>query len=206
GVWNATNTQWLNQNGDVPVVWAGNHAAFKNQPGGVSGGTVTVVGTQSFTGLQFVDDGYQLQGSGALETLAGGSEIRVLADNAEISTEITGTGGITKTQDGTLVLSGANTYQGGTTIAAGTLQVSEDDNLGATNGGLTLAGGTLATTADMAGARTVTLDAAGRFAVAAGTTLDLSGTIAGSGDLIKDGEGALVLSGDNAYGNTQVAA
>lgn len=206
GTWNANNQKWLNQGSTVPVAWAGNHAVFKNQPGSFDGGTIAVDGTHGFAGLQFVDGGYRLEGNGRLQTLAAGSEIRVLADSAEIASEIAGTGGFTKTQDGRLVLSGANTYSGGTTIAAGVVEVSEDDNLGSTSGGLTFAGGTLATTADMASARTINLEATGRFAVADGTALDLSGTVSGSGDLIKDGAGTLVLSGDNGYGNTLVEA
>jgi len=207
GTWDATNKQWLNQDGELSVAWAGNHAVFKNQPGGFSGGTIDVTGTQSFAGLQFVDEGYRLQGPGVLETKAAGSELRVLADSAEIATAITGSGGINKTQDGTLVLSGTNTYEGGTRLTAGALSVGSNANLGAATGALTFAGGTLITTADMASSRAVTLDAAAPFDVAAGTTLDLDGVVSGDGDLIKDGDGTLRLdNAANGYGNTMVEA
>ena len=68
---------------------------------------------------------------------------------------IGGSGNLTQGAGGTtgsLVLGGANTYTGTTTVSAGTLSISADDNLGAvpgsaSPGSLTLSGGTLATTA-----------------------------------------------------------
>ncbi|MGH6763716.1 MAG: autotransporter-associated beta strand repeat-containing protein [Phyllobacterium sp.] len=198
GIWDASNPQWLNQGGELPVIWAGNHAVFKDDPGGFAGGTITVEGTQDFKGLQFVDEGYRLAGNGALVTEAGGSEIRVLADSAEIATEISGAGGIVKTEAGTLILSGDNSYQGGTTIAGGTLQVAADANLGAASGGLTINGGTFRNTAIFATARNVTLNEGGG-AFQTDANLTVSGVISGSGHLVKTGSGRLTLSGTNTY-------
>ncbi|MBO9579692.1 MAG: autotransporter-associated beta strand repeat-containing protein [Sphingobium sp.] len=123
GAWNASNLQWLNQNSTTPVAWAGNNAVFRNANGFI-GGNITVEGAQSFKGLQFVDDGYRIDGAGQLVTDAPGSEIRVLADNAAIAARITGAGGIVKTEAGTLTLTGVDTYAGGTTVKAGTLVVN----------------------------------------------------------------------------------
>ena len=47
---------------------------------------------------------------------------------------MTGTGSLAVT-DGSVTLTGANTYSGGTTVNAGTLAVSSDANLGAATGG-----------------------------------------------------------------------
>ncbi|BDC29398.1 Extracellular serine protease precursor [Bordetella parapertussis] len=210
GAWNSANAQWLNRNGEVAAGWAGNQAVFKNQPGGFGGGTITVAGMQQFKGLQFVDDGYRLEGSGQLvidgsERGDGNAEIRVLANSAEISTEITGSGGITKTDAGTLVLSGNNSYQGSTHILGGAVSIASDRNLGATGAGILLSGGTLATTADMAIGRNITLAGNGGFDVAAGTTLAATGPIGGTGALVKTGTGTLRLAGANLYaGGTRV--
>ncbi|SHI18547.1 autotransporter domain-containing protein [Pollutimonas bauzanensis] len=208
GHWNSTDTRWLNQGGDLPVAWAGNHAAFKNEPGGVNGGVIDVVGAQRFAGLQFVDEGFRLQGVGTLETAAGGSEIRVLAERAEIAAGITGAGGITKTEAGTLILSGANSYAGGTTISGGVLSVSNDANLGHEDGALAFNGGVLQVTGtdfndtarDIAwGSR-----GGGFDIVEAANDFYLDRNLVGQGDLVKRGAGALWLAGANAYGNTRV--
>ncbi|WP_210168301.1 autotransporter domain-containing protein [Mesorhizobium sp. 1M-11] len=207
GTWNATDLKWLNQGSIVPDDWAGNHAVFKNEPGGFSGGTIAVDGAQSFKGLQFVDSGYRLEGAGSLVVDNAGSEIRVLAGaTATIATTITGTGGLIKTQGGTLVLQGSNTYLRGTQLLGGVVSVSSDANLGAAAGTLTFNGGTLQNTAALQTARDVTLDAGGgTFRTDA--RLQLNGTISGDGGLTKTGTGGLVLASANTYfGGTKVLA
>ena len=66
---------------------------------------------------------------------------------------ISGSGSVTELNGSTLTLTGANTYTGGTTISGGSLEISQDTNLGATGGALTFNGGALRTTADVATAR-----------------------------------------------------
>ncbi|OYX71912.1 MAG: hypothetical protein B7Y95_11960, partial [Rhizobiales bacterium 32-66-11] len=194
-VWDNDAAKWFNDGGTLPTTWAGHIAIFKDA-GGLTGGTVVVEGSQSFEGLQFVDEDYVLSGSGALVP-DGMAEIRVLADSATIETAITGTGGLIKTEAGTLILSGTNDYAGGTMLSGGTLQVSSNGNLG--SGRLTFNGGMLATMGDITTSRSVTLTANGIFDVATGTSLGLTGVITGDGGLIKQGLGTLVLSGTNDY-------
>ncbi|HEY0792946.1 MAG TPA: autotransporter-associated beta strand repeat-containing protein, partial [Chthoniobacterales bacterium] len=77
-----------------------------------------------------------------------GTVLTVGADNT--STAFSGTVqdsgsplGLTKVGTGALILSGTNTYTGGTTISGGVLSVGNDANLGDPSGGLTLNGGEL---------------------------------------------------------------
>ena len=72
-----------------------------------------------------------------------------------------GIGGLTKTGAGTLTLSGANTYSGGTTVNAGTLLINSTGGTG-TNAVVINAGATLGGTGSIAG--TVTNTAGGRLA------------------------------------------
>jgi len=64
-----------------------------------------------------------------------------------VSANLAGTASLVKNTGGTLVLSGTNTYSGGTQINGGVLSISADANLGAvpalpTAGNISLAGGT----------------------------------------------------------------
>jgi autotransporter-associated beta strand protein len=130
-----------------------------------------------------------------------------IGDMAISSVIGTGTGGLTKGGVGTLTLSGANTYSGGTTVNNGTLTLSGLGTLGATNGALTIIG---AGRVDLGGlTRTngaFTLDSgtlsngtftATSFALTnAGT---VSAVLAGSGAVTKTGAGTATLSGANTY-------
>jgi autotransporter family porin len=94
---------------------------------------------------------------------------------------------LTKKGDGTLILSAANTYTGGTTVSAGALTVT-----GTLGSGGAYAG-------DIANNGKLTFD----------QTADqtLSGIVSGTGSLTKTGSGTLTLSGTNTYaGNTTVSA
>ena len=121
---------------------------------------------------------------------------------------IAGTGSLTKANSGTLVLGGANTYTGPTTLNGGVLSINADNQLGTAPGTVTadqlvFNGGTLATTATLAlnGNRSVTLNAGGgSIDVASATTLTFSSTISGGGTLTKLGAGILSLGASTSMG------
>jgi YVTN family beta-propeller protein/autotransporter-associated beta strand protein len=125
---------------------------------------------------------------------------------------IQGTGSLTKIGPGTQILSGANTYTGGTTVLAGTLEAgSAGGFVGST--AYTVNGGTLdlnnfnLTMSSLNGAGgVVNLGSAGLTVHNSDTNI-YAGIIQGTGSLTKIGAGALILSGDNTYsGGTLLTA
>src|SRR5437870_3820394 len=119
---------------------------------------------------------------------ASGGTIDVAGATTATAAEIiTGSGSLTKTSAGTLILSGTNTFSGATTINAGTISIAADNNLGpapgsATAGQLTFGGGTLATTASftLSANRGVAFSSTGTIDVASSTTLTYGGIAAGA--------------------------
>ena len=219
GTWSITSPNWTDANADVsgPVQPQRGFAIF-----GGAAGTVKVdnsAGAVSATGLQFASNGYTLTGDtltlvgngGAVPAIRVGDGSAAGAGyTATIDNVIAGTAGLDKTDLGTLVLTGANTYSGGTMITGGMLSVSADANLGDAGGALTLDGGTLAVTGTTfhATTRNITLGSAGGgFDIAdAGNTFTVSKAMSGSGGLTKLGDGTLILSGANSYsGGTTVS-
>jgi filamentous hemagglutinin family protein len=83
-------------------------------------------------------NGVGVTGSGEVSTGAG---VTFNTSGTSTYSGIISAGSVTKSGAGTLTLSGANTYTGGTTLSAGSLQISANNNTGA--GGVSLTGGTL---------------------------------------------------------------
>jgi len=214
GTWHVggTDNNWTNADGSINAAYAdGTFAIFAG-----TGGTVAVdngSGAVTASGMQFASDGYLINGDAL--TLTGPQSIIQVGDSsvagagftATIGAELTGTTQLVKTDAGTLVLTGTNSYTGGTAINGGTLRIASDGNLGAAAGGLSFNGGTLNTTANMTTGRAVTLAGAGTFLTDAVTTLTLTGGITGPGMITKSGTGTLLLTGDATHsGGTTIAA
>gem|GEM_PF-823897 len=165
--------------------------------------------------LTFNGGALQFTGAGAGSTTRGITNIGLAVIDVTNSSArltlggvISGANGLLKYGAGTLVLTGANTYVGGTTISTGTVAISADNNLGAAGGALTLGGGTLEATNNFALDRTrdVTLNSpGGTFNVDNNSTFTMGNTIGGAGALTKTGAGTLVLSNAvNNYGGGTV--
>ncbi|MFF9551130.1 S8 family serine peptidase [Methylobacterium fujisawaense] len=130
-----------------------------------------------------------------------------IASFAEIPTQ----GSLIKLGDGTLTLSGTNTFSGGVVLAGGTLSVSRDVNLGAATGTLAFDGGTLQITgtAFTSTTRPITWgrNGGGLDIADPANTFTLAQSLASLGGLTKAGPGTLTLAGTNTYtGATSIAA
>ncbi len=100
-------------------------------------GTVTIEAGSTVTpsSLTFTTSGYVITGGNAASQIGLGSTVVVSAPaggTATISAVMSGTGGLDKQGDGTLIVTGANTFTGGTTVTAGTL-VNAGGTLGTVN-------------------------------------------------------------------------
>jgi len=226
-----TDGNTLTVSGDVAD---GNGAGALTKAGA---GTLVLTGNNSYSGGTTVEGGTLSLGSdtaagtGAITTLgsvidyANGvvianpivlnsntTQLQVLAGTAEQAGAISELGGprpLQKIGAGALVLTGTNTYTGGTTISGGVLQA--DNNDAVSTGTVTLDGGTFRTGAD-------DLNFSNAFAIntTGGTidtnfnTLTISGAIANgdgtTGGLNVAGVGTLILLGNNTYtGGTTIS-
>jgi fibronectin-binding autotransporter adhesin len=147
------------------------------------------------------------------------------ANNVTLSGTISGAGALAKNGAGALTLSGANSYNGDTSISAGTVKLGNATAIpgGTGNGNVNMGTNT---TLDLngfspvlnglnssvasssvdnvgAGAATLTLGESGSFATFMGSIKQTGGTIA----LVKDGAGNETLGGTNSYtGGTTINA
>jgi autotransporter-associated beta strand protein len=178
------------------------------------GGNVTYTATNDPLGATISGN----LGLGATRTFTIGDSASA-ANDLTVSALISGTGfGLTKAGAGTLLLSGANTYTGATTLTAGTLSVGANANLGNANA-LVLDGGTLQITgttltsyaSGLIGTHAVTQNADKTIGLDINNALNTftvsTALTQGTGGLTKTGAGTLVLSGTNTYsGATTVNA
>ncbi len=173
-------------------------------------GTLVLSGTNSHTGATTVDAG-TLQGTTATLTGAITDNANVTFDQSTAGTYggvLSGSGSLTKIGAGTLTLTGANGYGGGTHLDGGTLSISSDANLG--NGGeLQMAAGTtLDVTAGGSYTHDITVEGDPFFNIAAGQTMTQSGVISdgsSAGTIEVTGGGTLALTNTNTYsGGTTV--
>jgi fibronectin-binding autotransporter adhesin len=151
-----------------------------------SGGSLTVDNGAAQAGITDLNGSHLISApvvfnSNTLVTIAN------LTDSLTFSSGISGNGGLIVVGPGTVVLSGSNTYLGGTNISSGILQVG----VGGTNGSIP--------------AGTVTDN--GNLAFNYSNAATLTNTILGTGGLIQEGPSTLIVSTANTYtGNTNVSA
>lgn len=119
------------------------------------------------------------------------------------SGQFSGTNGITKTGEGTIILSGNNTYSGGTLLEMGELRMTHSNAIG--TGTLTVnnLGSTFLTFTDgVTIGNDINLNTSTIVAPDTGTTATLAGDISetgGSWGLTKDNVSTLILRGNNTF-------
>jgi autotransporter-associated beta strand protein len=168
-----------------------NQAADGTFAGGLSGsgslvkdgaGILTLAGANSYTGGTTISAGALAVNAASLQgnIVDNGRLVFNQAQNGSFAGSISGVGGLVKQGAGELVLNGANTYSGGTTVEAGTL-----------GGDSASLQGNIANNSQVAFHQ--------------GSDGVYAGVISGSGGLLKDGAGTLALTGANTYaGETRI--
>ena len=163
--------------------------------------TEVLTGSNTYSGLTTISAGtLQIGSGGTIGSITGTSGVAdsgllvfdLSSGTTTLSGNITGSGGLKQMGASVLCLTGSNTYNGPTTISAGTLQIGD--------GG---AGGSIDGTSGVAITNNSNLLA---FDLSSGTTSVLA-VISGNGGLTQMGPSLLVLTGSNTYsGLTTIAS
>ncbi|MEY2486329.1 MAG: fibronectin-binding autotransporter adhesin [Verrucomicrobiota bacterium] len=164
----------------------------------LGGGTLNLGGTVTYSQTNN-PNGATISGAGALSL--NGTRTFSIGDSTTTAAELTissiiqdgsGSSGISKQSAGTLVLSGANTYTGKTTITAGTLSINTIQNAGsATPNALGEPASGANSIIDLAG----TLQYTGSTAGSSDRVINLTGATGGAGSLDASGSTTFALSG-----------
>ena len=183
----------------------------------IGAGTLVLEADNSYSGgTAFTSGTIQVGNGGAAGSLGsgpvsnGGALVFNRSGSLAVSAAISGTGSVTTAGPGTIVLSGSNSFSGGTVLSAGVLNLGSANAIGST-GTVSFGGGTLQYSASN------TTDYSGRFSTAAGQqyAIDTNGQnvslgsalTSSGGSLTKTGLGTLILGGTNTYsGGTVVSA
>jgi len=152
-------------------------------------GTTILTADSDYTGGTTISSGtLQLGNGGTSGSIVGnvndnGNLVFNRSDTIVFPGDISGSGTLAQIGNGITVLTGTNTYAGGTTISAGTLQVGGGGTTGSIVG-------------DVTNNSTLAFDRS--------DTLLFDGRVTGSGRLVQQGDGTTILTGSSTYGGGTV--
>ena len=198
GLSGSVNQALTDLNTAAVTLQVGNNNANNTYSGVLSGGgalakigtgNLTLTGANTYSGTTAVSSGtLQIGGAG---DLGGGNYSAAIANsgalvlntstNQTLAGAISGGGQLYQLGGNLTILAGSNTYSGGTTISAGTLQVGNGGNTG------TLGTAAVANNGVLIFSRS-------------DTGLNVASNINGSGSVVQAGAGLTTLSGSNTYG------
>lgn len=180
----SSSTVTLNNDAAFEVVWGAANEAGNALSTGFFNPSVFVLQADTVNSGKSIAFTNKLDLNGTTRTIYVGKDSATTATLSGVLRNSTGTAGLIKEGDGTLVLSAVNTFTGSTTISGGNLRIG-NNTAGTLNSG----------------------NYAGNISIASGATLQiwssaaqtLSGIISGDGGLHKAYGSALTLSGPNTY-------
>jgi autotransporter-associated beta strand protein len=187
GTWDTTTGNWTGGNPTANLYKTGDNATFNDTHSGAAGGTVTIQAGGVSPGSTTVNTAgtYTFQNTGG--------------DTNGIS----GTGSLTILGAGKVILTSPNTYSGGTIVSNGTLQISADNQLGASGGTLSIDNATLSITSSITGMnRSLTLGVDGETIATNGNNLANAGATNINGTLTTTGAGNVAFNGAVTFGAT----
>lgn len=169
-------------------------------------------------GLLWTGTGTQTLGNNVVLSTGGGTFRVYGTQTLVLNGALSGSTGFNKTDGGTLVLNGTNTYDGATNVQGGIVRLGSASALGSTTGGTVVSSGTtLDLNGQTIGAEALTLSGtlgntsataatlSGAVTLAGNSTVNgtgnttLSGGVGGAFALTKNDAGSLTLSGTNTY-------
>ncbi|TCR70584.1 autotransporter outer membrane beta-barrel domain-containing protein [Bosea sp. BK604] len=173
-----------------PGTWTLSGSLTDVQVATVQQGTLRLTGDNSaYAGQMIVDPAGTLEGpaQSLTPTVTNNGLVRFTQpDTGTYAGTVSGIGALDKTGPGTTILTGANTYAGGTTITEGTLQLGAGGTSGSIVGNVTNNGTLVFNRSDI---------------------VTFAGAISGTGALAQIGSGTTVLTADNSYaGGTTITA
>jgi autotransporter-associated beta strand protein len=195
---------------------AGGTVAFTGTVSGAGGVTKTGGGTVALSGSNIQYTGPTTVSGGLLRLSDATAFASAITDNAAVEFQATtgtwtfsqplgGTGTVAKSGDGTLVLTAANSYNGGTTVSAGTLLVNNTTGSGTGSGTVTVGAATLGGTGFINGPVTLTddstLTSTGTLTIKSTLTVQglanqiAGGTVNTSGDVTIDPGAVFIING-----------